>query len=66
LAYSAAKGKPKNGLIVIIKPSKKSNYKNLIDILDEMAIVGIGDFGNYAIVPEFSAEEQKLLEGEKE
>jgi hypothetical protein len=22
-------------------------------------------FGNYAIVPEFSAEEQKLLEGEK-
>ncbi|TDE03630.1 ExbD/TolR family protein [Flavobacterium sandaracinum] len=66
LAYSAAKGKPKNGLIVIIKPSKKSNYKNLIDILDEMAIVGIGDFGNYAIVPEFSPEEQKLLEGKKE
>ncbi|CAM3922966.1 MULTISPECIES: biopolymer transporter ExbD [Flavobacterium] len=66
LAYSAALGKPKNGLIVIIKPSKKSNYKNLIDILDEMAIVGVGDFGNYAIVPEFSPEEQKLLEGKKE
>jgi hypothetical protein len=31
-----------------------------------MAIVGIGDFGNYAIVPEFSAEEQELLEGKKE
>jgi hypothetical protein len=28
-----------------------------------MAIVGIGDFGNYAIVPEFAPEEQKLLEG---
>ena len=66
LAYSAGLGKPKNGLIVIIKPSKKANYKNLIDILDEMAIVGVGDFGNYAIVPEFSPEEQKLLEGKKE
>jgi biopolymer transport protein ExbD len=65
LAYSAALGKPKNGLIVIIKPSKKSNYKNLVDILDEMAIVGVGDFGNYAIVPEYSPEEQKLLEGKQ-
>jgi biopolymer transport protein ExbD len=26
---------------VIIKPSKKSNYRNLVDILDEMAIVGV-------------------------
>jgi hypothetical protein len=34
LAYTGNKDK---GMIVIIKPSK-SNYKNVIDILDEMAI----------------------------
>ncbi len=28
-------------LIVLIKPSKKSNYRNLVDILDEMAICGV-------------------------
>jgi len=60
LAYSTAKGKPKNGMIVIIKPSKKSNYRNLIDILDEMGIVEVP---TYAIVNEFSPEETKLLEG---
>ena len=61
--YSAAKGKPKDGMIVIIKPSKKSTYRNLVDILDEMAIVGVG---TYAIVNDFSPEEQKLLDGKKE
>ena len=30
--------KPKEGLIVNIKPSDQSNYRNLVDILDEMAI----------------------------
>jgi biopolymer transport protein ExbD len=60
LAYSTALGKPKNGMIVIIKPSKKSNYRNLVDILDEMAIV---DVPTYAIVNEFTPEEAKLLEG---
>ena len=50
----------KKGLIVIIKPSKKSNYRNLIDILDEMAIA---DVPTYAIVNDFSPEETKLLEG---
>src|SRR3970040_2851461 len=54
LAYSTAKGKPKNGMIVIIKPSKKSNYRNLIDILDEMGIVEVP---TYAIVNDFSPEE---------
>ncbi|TDD99157.1 ExbD/TolR family protein [Flavobacterium cellulosilyticum] len=63
LAYSTAKGKPKNGMIVIIKPSKKSNYRNLVDILDEMAIV---DVPTYAIVNDFTPEETKLLEGKKE
>ena len=58
LEYSAALGKPGRGITVIIKPSKKSNFKNLIDILDEMAIANIS---TYAIVPEFTPEESKLL-----
>ncbi|MGO4819616.1 ExbD/TolR family protein [Flavobacterium sp. W22_SRS_FP1] len=53
-------GNKSKGMIVIIKPSKKSKYKNLVDILDEMAITGVE---TYAIVPEFTPEEQKLLEG---
>lgn len=57
LEYTGNKDK---GIIVIIKPSKKSNYRNLIDILDEMAIV---DVPTYAIVNDFSPEETKLLEG---
>jgi len=63
LAYSTAKGKPEQGMIVIIKPSKKSNYKNVIDILDEMAISGVP---TYTIVNDFSPEETKLLEGKQE
>ncbi|MEN2402350.1 biopolymer transporter ExbD [Flavobacterium sp. MC2016-06] len=63
LAYSAAKGHPKNGIIVIIKPTKKSNYRNLIDILDEMAITGVD---TYAIVPEFTPEETKLIDKQPE
>ncbi|CAC9973307.1 biopolymer transporter ExbD [Flavobacterium sp. WLB] len=59
LEYSAAKGKPKQGIIVIIKPTKKSNYRNLVDILDEMAITKVD---TYAIVPEFTPEETKLIE----
>jgi len=45
-------------LIVIIKPSKKSNYKNLVDILDEMAICKVKV---YAIV-DITSQEEKLLE----
>ncbi|MCC9074099.1 biopolymer transporter ExbD [Flavobacterium sp. F-65] len=56
--YSAQIGKPKNGVIVIIKPSKKSNYKNLVDILDEMAIAKID---TYTIINNFTPEESKLL-----
>lgn len=48
----------KNGIIVIIKPSKKSNYKNLVDILDEMAICKVK---TYAIV-DIAKEEQAELE----
>ena len=62
LEYSAAQGKPKNGMIVIIKPGKKSNYRNLVDVLDEMGIVEVP---TYAIVNDFSPEELKLLEEDK-
>lgn len=55
LEYTGTKDK---GMIVIIKPSKKSNYRNLVDVLDEMAIVGVP---TYAIVNEFTPEETKLL-----
>jgi hypothetical protein len=50
-------GDPNKGLIVIIKPTKKSTYKNLVDVLDEMAIC---DVKVYAIVNDFSDEEKKL------
>lgn len=45
-------------LIVIIKPDTKSTYKNLVAILEEMAITKID---TYAIVSEFTPEESKLL-----
>ena len=37
----------KDGLVVIIKPTEGSTYKNLVDVLDEMQICSIG---KYAIV----------------
>jgi len=48
---------PKQGLIVIIKATKKSNYKNIVDILDEMAICKVPV---YAIVKIEKAEEALL------
>jgi len=48
-----------DGLIVIIKPSKKSTYRNLVDVLDEMAISKVP---TYAIVNEITSEEQKLVD----
>lgn len=52
LEYTGNKDK---GMIVIIKPSKKSTYRNLVDILDEMAIA---DVPTYAIVNEYTPEEK--------
>jgi biopolymer transport protein ExbD len=48
-----------DGLIVIIKPSKKSTYRNLVDILDEMAICKVP---TYAIVNDISDDEKKLVD----
>lgn len=52
-------GDKDKGMIVIIKPTKKSTYKNLVDILDEMAICKVP---TYAIVNDFSPEEKKLAD----
>lgn len=49
---------PNKGAIVIIKPTKKTTFKNLVDILDEMAIT---DIQTYAIVNELSPEEMNLI-----
>jgi biopolymer transport protein ExbD len=57
IAYTQDKTK---GPIVIIKPSKKSKYKNLVDALDEMAISGIEQS---AIVNDYTPEEKTFLEG---
>jgi biopolymer transport protein ExbD len=37
-AYAQREGKPDQGLVVNIKASDSASYKNLVDILDEMAI----------------------------
>ena len=50
-------GDPKKGLIVLIKPSDKSNYRNLVDILDEMKISQVQ---TYAIV-DITAPELDLM-----
>ncbi|WP_159799596.1 biopolymer transporter ExbD [Flavobacterium sp. MK4S-17] len=46
------------GLIVIIKPSDKTNYKNLVDILDEMAITNVQLYA----IGDISEPEIQLLE----
>lgn len=52
-------GDKDKGMIVIIKPTKLSTYRNLVDVLDEMAICKVP---TYAIVNDISPEEQKLVD----
>jgi biopolymer transport protein ExbD len=40
-----------NYMVVLIKPSDKSNYKNLVDILDEMKITNVQSFAIVDILP---------------
>ena len=56
--YDIKNSKRFPGAIVIIKPSKKSNYGNLVDILDEMLIATID---TYLIIDDFTPEEKELL-----
>ncbi|NEU10363.1 biopolymer transporter ExbD [Flavihumibacter sp. R14] len=53
----AMTGDPAKSLIVLIKPSEKSKYRNLVDILDEMAIIKPQ---TYAIVDIFEPEIELL------
>lgn len=53
-------GDPKKGLIVIIRPSDKSHYRNLVDILDEMKIVNAQQY----MIGDISPLEVELLERE--
>lgn len=41
----AKTGDPKKGLMVIVKPTDKSNYKNFVDILDELKIADVPSYG---------------------
>lgn len=61
-AYVKSTGNDKKAMTVIIKPTKESTYKNVVDVLDEMAILKVPI---YAIVNDFTPEETKLLEGTK-
>ena len=49
-------------LFVIIKPEKDAKYRNMIDIVDEMDISGIGKF---AVQDTIKPEEQVLIDQEK-
>jgi hypothetical protein len=56
-------GDPKKGLIVLVKASKKSTYRNLVDILDEIAITNVPTYAIVDITPEDNAmlEKEELL-----
>ena len=47
---------------MIIKPDKDARYRNMIDIVDEMDITGVG---KYAVQDTIKADEQALLDIEK-
>ncbi|MBS1936456.1 MAG: biopolymer transporter ExbD [Bacteroidetes bacterium] len=49
-------------LFVIIKPDKDAKYRNMIDMVDEMDISGIG---KYSVQDTIKPDEQVLLEAEK-
>lgn len=48
-------GDPKKGLIVILKLDKKTNYRNMVDILDEMAIAKVPTYAIVDITPDEKA-----------
>jgi len=55
------KGDPRN-LKAIIKTDEGAKYRNMIDMVDEMDICGIGSYG---VMDELKPEEQALLDVEK-
>lgn len=57
----ATTGDPKKGMLVIIKPTDKSDYKNFVDILDEIKIAGVPSYG---IVNKIEPEELDLMKSQ--
>lgn len=49
---------PGDKFVVVIKPTKESTYRNMVDILDEMAITHTK---RYALVDALTPDEKKLL-----
>ncbi|MBO0949947.1 ExbD/TolR family protein [Fibrella forsythiae] len=54
----SAKLAPADKFVVVLKPTKESTYKNMVDILDEMAIIKIK---RYALVDVLTDDEKALL-----
>ncbi len=52
----------KNNLKAIIKTDEEAKYRNMIDMVDEMDISGIGSYG---VLDKLKPEEQALLDAEK-
>lgn len=64
-AYDSLKNnaqKEKDAVFVIIKPDKDAKYRNMIDMVDDMAISGIG---KYAVQDTIKPVEAALLDAEK-
>lgn len=55
--------KRKEALFVIIKPDEDAKYRNMIDMVDEMDISGVG---KYAVQDTIKPEERELLEQAKQ
>lgn len=49
---------PADKFVVVIKPTKESTYRNMVDIMDEMAITKMK---RYALVDELTPDEKTLL-----
>ncbi|RIV22301.1 biopolymer transporter ExbD [Fibrisoma montanum] len=49
---------PADKFVVVIKPTKESTYRNMVDLLDEMAITKTK---RYALVDQLTPDEKKLL-----
>ncbi|WP_257659284.1 ExbD/TolR family protein [Parapedobacter lycopersici] len=50
-------GEPDKGLMVIIRPSEKSDYASLVNVLDEMKICGVNQF----MIGQISDAEEEVL-----
>ncbi len=57
-AIQTSKAKVGPDFVVVIKPTAKSTYKNMVDILDEMAITKTK---RYALVDQLTPDESKLI-----